>query len=111
MPTSVTLFRITIDCRGMLPRQLQGKGYPRRWGQVTGEAEKLDAPAPETDVGPERGFLRDRGWGSPMGKVTGERSGRGQEGAKYRGVWGGSTTPKFLQGGAGTTFSVKASIF
>ena len=98
MPTSVTLFRITTDCRDMLPRQLQGKGYPRRWGQVTEEAEKLDAPAPETDVAPERGFPERWDQGEANGKVTGERSGRGQEGAKYRGAWGGSTTPKFPQG-------------
>ncbi len=111
MPTSVTLFRITTYCRDMLPRQLQGKGYPRSWGQVTGETEKLDTPAPETDVGPERGFPERWDQGGANGGGPGERSRRGQEGAKYRGVRDGSKTLKIPPRGAGTTFSVKVSLF
>jgi hypothetical protein len=98
MPTSVTLFRITTDCRDVLPRQLQGKGYPRGWGQVTGEAEKLDTPALETDFGSILGFPGIWDQGEANGGGQGETHGRGQEGAKYRGVRGGSTTPKFPQG-------------
>jgi hypothetical protein len=88
MPTSVTLFRITPDYCDMLPRQLQGKGYPRNWGRVTGEEEKLDAPAPESDVGPERCFPERWDQGGANGGGPGEKSQEGQEGANIRGVQG-----------------------
>jgi len=55
MPTSVTLFRIATDCRGMLSHCSYGEKIPWAWGQVTGEAEKLDTPPRKTDIGPERG--------------------------------------------------------
>jgi len=58
----------------------------------------LDAPAPETDVGPERGFPErwDQGGangGGPGGKT---QDGPGRE--QGRAVRGGSTTPKSPQG-------------
>jgi hypothetical protein len=82
----------------MLPRQLQGKGYPRRWGQVTGEVEKLDTPAPETDIGPERGFPGIRDQGGANGGGPGEKFQDGPGREQGRAVRGGSTTPKFPKG-------------
>jgi len=43
MLTSVTLFRIATDCRGMLLHCSYGEKIPWAWGQVTVEMEKLDA--------------------------------------------------------------------
>jgi len=45
---------------------------------------KLELGLRETDFAPERGFPERWDQGEANGKVTGERSRRGQEGAKYR---------------------------
>lgn len=110
MPTSITLLRITTDCRVMLPRQLQGKGYPRSWGQVTGETEKLDAPALETDVGPEREFPERWDQRGAIGGGPGEKSKDGPGREQGRGIWGGRPTPNLPQGVLGYFLSESIDI-
>ena len=71
----------------------------------------MDTPAPETDVGPERGFPErwDQGggqWGRPGGNAQ-----EGAGGSEIQGCPGWEHNPQIPQGGAGTTFSVKVLLF